>query len=156
MGEEHPETLITLASLGQVRVLQKHYPEAESDLRRALTTYEKARPDTWERYNCESVLGASMAGQTRFAEAEPLLVAGYEEMMQRQATMTAADRANLRDAGERIVQLYQHWGKPEQAAEWRIKLKASQGEAEAKDCGSGLSAGISTTKRLPSGARSKF
>jgi hypothetical protein len=29
-------------------------------------------------------------------------------------------------AGEWIVQLYQDWGKPDKAAEWRQKLRASQ------------------------------
>jgi hypothetical protein len=35
------------------------------------------------------------------------------------------------EAGERIVQLYEAWGRPEKAAEWRVKLTRT-GEAKPK------------------------
>ena len=34
---------------------------------------------------------------------------------------------------ERLVQLYEAWGKPAQAAEWKKKLAAFQQTAKAKD-----------------------
>jgi serine/threonine protein kinase/tetratricopeptide (TPR) repeat protein len=124
MGEEHPDTLNTFASLGRTRLLEQKYTEAESALRGALKTYEKARPDTWERFSCQNLLGASLTGQKRFAEAEPLLVSSYDEMLKRQATIPRGERSPLAEACERIVQLYRDWGKPEKAAEWKEKLEA--------------------------------
>lgn len=125
LGAEHPDTLSTLTSLGQLRLQERKYTEAEATLRETLTAYEKARPDMWERYGCQSLLGASLASQKKFAEAEPMLVTGYEGMAQRAATMAAADRSNLKDAGERIVELYRDWGKPEKVAEWQRRLEGA-------------------------------
>ena len=44
--------------------------------------------------------------------------------MQREATIPLEDRRVLSDAGERIVQLYESWEKPEKAAEWRERLQS--------------------------------
>ena len=79
--------------------------------------------DSWERYWSQNLLGASLAGQSQYAEAEPLLVSGYQGMMQRQAAIPLEDRLVLSQAGERIVQLYENWEKPEKAAEWRERLQ---------------------------------
>jgi len=124
-GPEHRDTTNVLSSLGQVRLQQQKYAEAESLLRDALTAYEKTVPDDWGRYSIQSLLGASLAGQEKYAEAERLLISGYEGMIQREAMISAPDRTNLRDAGDRMVQLYRDWGKPEKAAEWRLGLKAA-------------------------------
>jgi hypothetical protein len=40
-------------------------------------------------------------------------------MLQRQATIPADHQSDLQRAAEWIVQLYQDWGKPDKAAEWR-------------------------------------
>jgi hypothetical protein len=69
------------------------------------------------------MLGASMAGMKRFAEAEPLLLSGYEGILQQHATIPAESRRDLRDAAAQIVNLYEDWGKPDKAADWRSKLQ---------------------------------
>jgi hypothetical protein len=58
--------------------------------------------------------------QLKFVEAEPFLIAGFEGLLQRKAVLPA--RVSLREAGDRIVELYTKWGKPEEAAEWRKKV----------------------------------
>jgi hypothetical protein len=123
-GEEHPQTLETMTSLGKVLLLQRKYADAESVLRNDCNAYQKAQADTWQRSFCESLLGASLAGQKKFASAEPLLISGYDGLTQREAKMGATDRSNLKEARERIVELYQDWGKPEKAAEWKQKLQS--------------------------------
>jgi hypothetical protein len=62
---------------------------------------------------------ASVAGQKKYAEAEPLLLEGYQGMVVRKDKMEIGDRYHLDRAREWIVQLYQAWGKPEKAAEWK-------------------------------------
>ncbi|HZU27929.1 MAG TPA: hypothetical protein VFA04_20530, partial [Bryobacteraceae bacterium] len=74
--------------------------------------------------HAQALLGASLAGQSKFADAEPLITAGYEGMLQRQATMTVADRRALQEAGSRIVSMYAAWEKPARAKEWTQKLAA--------------------------------
>jgi hypothetical protein len=110
--------------LGQVRLLQRKYAEAESTLRDALTAYERVSHVTWERYNCQSLLGESLSRQKKFVEAEPLLLSGYEGVERREAMMPAAARSNIQKAADRIVNLYKDWGKPQQTVEWRQKIKS--------------------------------
>jgi non-specific serine/threonine protein kinase/serine/threonine-protein kinase len=121
-GAQHPATVNTLAALGQARLLAGKHGEAESILREALQGYEKAGLETWERYQCQSMLGASLVGQKKLQEAEPLLVAGYDGLIARRAAIPAESRPVLRTAGERIVRLYSDWGKPDKASEWKAKV----------------------------------
>jgi eukaryotic-like serine/threonine-protein kinase len=122
LGAQHRDTAVSLALLGRVRVDQESYAEAESPLREALTAYEKAAPDEWRRYLAQGLLGASLAGQRKYAEAEPLLLAGYQGMLQRQGSVPADSRSAAVEAAEWIGRLYQDWDKPEKAAGWREKI----------------------------------
>ena len=69
-----------------------------------------------------SLLGGSLLGQGRYAEAEPLVVAGYEGMKAREPRIAVPERFRLREAAERVVRLYEDWGRPDQAAAWKTKL----------------------------------
>ena len=42
-------------------------------------------PESWESYNCQSMLGGSLEGQKKYREAEPLLVSGYGGVIKRKA-----------------------------------------------------------------------
>jgi tetratricopeptide (TPR) repeat protein len=123
LGLEHPDTIAVLDSLGRLRLEQQRYADAEVVLRPALDSKKKKSTDTWDRYDTEAMLGASLAGQGRYSEAEQLLLTGYEGLRKRESTIPSPDRSALQHAGERIVRLYQDWGKPEEAAEWREKLR---------------------------------
>jgi tetratricopeptide (TPR) repeat protein len=92
---------------------------AEPLLARVLESYSKADPParSWAIAIAESHLGGCLAAQGRFADAEPLLVGGYERL--------AADREvpppQPRLAFDRVIRLYDSWAKPDKAAEWRAK-----------------------------------
>ena len=96
--------------------------EAEATLRRAVESYRQSLPENWERYRCESMLGATLVAQRRFADAEPLVLSGYEGIQQRIKAVPVASRYSVQEAQEAILQLYEGWEKPQQAAEWRKKL----------------------------------
>jgi len=87
--------------------------------------FEKAASDDWERYRVKCAQGMSLASQKLYGQAEPLLVDGYQKMMERKGTIPADGRLELAQAGEGIVRLYRDWGKPEKANEWRQKLRES-------------------------------
>ena len=123
LGPAHPATTDVMGLLAEVRLQQKQYGSAESLLREALTNDEKTAADSWRRYRSQSLLGASLAGQGKYSESESPTVSGYEGMAQREATIPFEDRLALAQAGERIVQLYESWGKPEKAAQWRVKVQ---------------------------------
>jgi serine/threonine protein kinase/Tfp pilus assembly protein PilF len=129
LGNEHPDTLDTLVSLGNLRIDQQHYTRGEAPLREALAVYEKTMPDSWERYDCEALLGVSLTGQKRFADAEPLLIAGYEGMLKQKDTASASERADLPKRADSILNLYHDWGKAEKIAEWQQKLQHAKGPA---------------------------
>ena len=112
--------------LGKVQVQQQKYTEAEVTLRQGLKGNEITRPEDWQRYYCQSMLGASLAGQRKYVEAKPQLLSGYAGMMQRESTISADDRSSLAEAGDRIVKLYQGWGKPDKVEEWRQKLQETR------------------------------
>ncbi|MBI4473640.1 MAG: serine/threonine protein kinase [Acidobacteria bacterium] len=133
LGQEHPDTLSTWTSLGRVQFLLRKYREAATTLREALKTYDKAMTETWERYSCQSVLGASLAGEGKYDEAEPLLIAGYQGMFRKKDSMPAENRSDLEQAQESILRLYERWEKPQKAAEWRKKLEPVNRGTTTKD-----------------------
>jgi serine/threonine protein kinase len=111
-----------LSILGRCLLNQSKWSEAEPVLRENLAMRVQRGPNNWSRFNTASQLGATLLGQRRFSEAEPLVVEGYEGMKAREAKIPASGRSRLSDAGERVVQLYEAWGKPEQAAIWKRKV----------------------------------
>ena len=115
LGNEHPDTLITIMGLAESRLLQGEYVEAETVSREGLNAYQKKDPDNWRRFHMASLLGSSLAGQKKFAEAEPLLVSGYEGLRQREGTMPAASRVKIDQARTRLSQMYHDSGKPQKA-----------------------------------------
>ena len=91
--------------------------------------YQKRDDDRWARYACQSMLGSILAMQKQYAEAEPMLLSGYQGILQRESTIAALDRIELARAGERIVELYRGWEKPDRAAEWRARLESAKSSA---------------------------
>jgi eukaryotic-like serine/threonine-protein kinase len=122
LGAEHPETLRSVNNLGLIYLKLRRHDQAESLLRTALSGFEKAVPDGWERYNCQSMLGASIAGQKRFQEGEPLVVSAYQELVQRTKAIPPANASVVDQAGQRVIQLYRDWGKPEKVSEWAKRV----------------------------------
>jgi hypothetical protein len=64
-----------------------------------------------------SLLGESLAAQGRHAEAEPLLVEGYEGL----TAQRGAGHEQTQEARRRLADLYEAWGKPERAAAYRTE-----------------------------------
>lgn len=121
LGAQHHDTMISEAALALAYVSQGKFAEAEPVAREALEAEKKVQPDDWQRYRAESLLGESLAGQKKYAEAEPLLLEGYQGMLARKDRIDAPSRYHLELAHQWLVQLYQSWGKPDKAAEWKNK-----------------------------------
>jgi serine/threonine protein kinase len=122
-GADSPAYAHELAALGRNLLQQKRFIEAEPLLRESLASGEQKEAGTWTMFHARSLLGGSLLGQQKFAEAEPLLRQGYEGMKEHEAQTPEGAKARLTEALERIVQLYDAWGKPDKAAEWRKKLE---------------------------------
>ena len=120
-GEEHWRTAIAMQILGWLLTEQGNADQAEPLIRKCVEVYRRLDiPEhlAWLPAQAESALGQCMSALQRFDEAEPLLLQAYD------AIHTAKGDAYIvtRIALDRVIALYESWGKPEQAARWRAKL----------------------------------
>jgi serine/threonine protein kinase/tetratricopeptide (TPR) repeat protein len=100
--------------------------EAEPVLRECLAIREKQLPEDWRTCNARSLLGKALADQKKYPEAVPLLVQGYEGLKKMGAKVPADSFVHATDALEWLVQLYEAWGKPDEAAKWRKQLEETK------------------------------
>jgi tetratricopeptide (TPR) repeat protein/tRNA A-37 threonylcarbamoyl transferase component Bud32 len=118
------DVALRLKLLGQCQGIQKHYAAAEQSLRESLAISRKKQPLSILRYDTETLLGAALVGQRRYGSAEPLLLSGARFFKARVASLAPAQRRFLFDAVNRLIELYDAWGRPEDAARWRQELAA--------------------------------
>ena len=111
LGSEHPDTMASATDLALAYVSQGKFAESEPLAREAMGTDQKKQPGDWQRFRAESLLGASLAGQKKYAEAEPLLLEGYKGMLARKDRIGAPDRHHLQLAHQWLIRLYKNWGK---------------------------------------------
>ena len=72
-----------------------------------------------------------MLGQKKYADAEPLLLAGYEGLKARRADIPPpAQKSNIPDAIQRLIDLCDATEKVDEAAKWRKELEAAQPAAD--------------------------
>jgi hypothetical protein len=110
------ELAMGLAALGRDLNRDGMFADAERVLRESLAIREAKIPDGWQRFSSAAQLGGALLGQKRFAEAEPLLVAGYEGMKARQKDIPPGGKDNLSWAVWRLGHLFDLTGRPEKAA----------------------------------------
>jgi eukaryotic-like serine/threonine-protein kinase len=121
---DQPDLAAVTAQLTKALLEEKKFTQAEPMARECLAIREKKLPDDWRTFNARSMLGGSLLGQKKYADAEPLLLSGYEGMKQREGNIPLEGKVRLSDALQRLVQLYQATKRPDQAAEWKQKLAA--------------------------------
>ncbi len=108
-----------LTRLGWALVELHRYEEAEPLLVEALQIREKRKPPGhWKTAKTKSILGSCYVGLGRFEGAEPLLRDSYPLIAQARGS----DHRRSQQALQRILDLYEVWGKPEQAAQYRTIL----------------------------------
>ncbi|HXJ96259.1 MAG TPA: serine/threonine-protein kinase [Terriglobia bacterium] len=121
LGPDDPTTMNAAADLALAYLSQGKFAQCELLAREAVQADQKDRPDDWQRFRAESLLGASLARENKYAEAEPLLLGGYQGMLVRKDRIPVPYRYHLDMAHRWVVQLYRAWGRPEKAAEWKKK-----------------------------------
>jgi tetratricopeptide (TPR) repeat protein len=140
--EDNPRLAFVLGLRGHNLVAQKNYAEAELPLRKCLAAWEKRLPHGGDFFlalsrrgaareyaYAKSLLGASLLGQKNYAGAEPLLVQGYEGLKPQPGfneDLTPLARRYRVEALGWLVQLYDAWDKPDEAAKWRKEREAVQ------------------------------
>jgi tetratricopeptide (TPR) repeat protein len=128
----HPSLASVLAQLG-LCLLQAGKPaEAGPVLRECLEIRLKHQPEDWLVFNTQSLLGGSLLLQKKYAEAEKLLVDGYEGMSQRRSRIPPQEEKRLLESLERLVQLYEATKQNDKAESWRKVLNEMRKKAEPK------------------------
>ena len=116
-GPDHPDTMASAADLALAYLSQGKFEQSESVVREVEATEKTKQPDNRLRFWAESLLGASLAGEAHYAEAEPLLFEGYRGMLARKDRIPVPYWRHLDSTHEWIIQMYQTWGKRQKAAE---------------------------------------
>ncbi|MBX9585467.1 MAG: serine/threonine-protein kinase [Gemmataceae bacterium] len=88
--------------------------------REARAIHQKGPPGDLRAIAADTLLGACLAEAGEVAEAEPLLVAGYDAL----ADHPNARPSQRRDAADRLARLYEKTGRPEKVAEVRATIPA--------------------------------
>jgi tetratricopeptide (TPR) repeat protein len=126
----HRNITIALILLSNNLLLQKKADDAEPLLRKAVAGGVQYLPHLWQTYWAHSLLGAALLGQHKYADAERPLLDGFAGMKQRADEMPAAAKVRLVEAAQRLVELYEAWQRPEDAARWRKELLQVKGTPE--------------------------
>jgi len=105
VGSDSPITIDAAAALASVYLSQLRFAESQPLAREALNFCQAKQPDEWQRFRAEILLGISLAGQNKDAEAEFLLLEGYQGMVARRDRIPAPTRYLTHLADEWIVRL---------------------------------------------------
>ena len=129
-GANCPADDIALAETLSVACQQPEPPartaEAEPLLRECLTIREKRLPDDWLTFSTRSVLGVCLLSGKKYAEAEPLLLSGYNEMKARESKIPP-------------------YARPRVGRGWRTDRSALQGMGSARE-GRGMAGEVGASR----------
>jgi tetratricopeptide (TPR) repeat protein len=121
LPKDSPQLAGVLARFG-LSLLQAHaFTDAEALLRECLTIHKTTQPDAWNTFNTMSLLGGALLGQKKYAEAEPLLLKGYEGMRQREKTIPPQGIIRIPEALDRLIELNAATKKSDEAKKWRAE-----------------------------------
>jgi serine/threonine protein kinase/tetratricopeptide (TPR) repeat protein len=136
--DRHPAVSAVLHLLGRSLLAENECVEAERHLRECLEGMVHERSDRLRTGGSpvfvQGLLGESLLGQRKYAEAEPLLLASYQGLGKapdagNPEVIPARERLGI-VALERIVRLYDAWGQPVRAEAWRKELAARARSAD--------------------------
>ena len=119
LRENHPRTLTSIGSLAGLYVKQGRYDEAEPLYAAAVSAARTALPDKhWKMGMHLYNYGCLATKLERYADAEAMLLESREIL---ETALGVTHRRTIKTI-RHLVELYDAWGRPDQAAEWRTKL----------------------------------
>lgn len=119
-GDEYPHFAESLLAMARIMISRGNFSNAESSVRECIEIRKTSLPeDHWLTSVAENILGECFVGRQRYEEAEPLLLDSFFTIRQQ---LGEDDERTVTALG-RIDQLYEKWGMPERATEFREKLR---------------------------------
>jgi tetratricopeptide (TPR) repeat protein len=127
-----PEIASRLAFYGNMLSESGAFKESVSLLRECLQIRETTQPNAWTTYSVRSLLGGALLGTARaeanaeekakiVAEAESLLVSGYEGLKARESEIPVQVASRVSEALDRLIGLLTYQGKLQEAEQYRNK-----------------------------------
>ena len=122
LGDFHPYVAGDMRSLAAVLMSKGDHKSAEEYLRQGLAIQRKTFPEkNWQIATTKLLMGACLVQQGRFREAEALLLEAFSIVKDSFGPTHRRTQAAIQD----IIKLYEAWGKPEKAAEYKGLAKDS-------------------------------
>lgn len=119
LSDAHPAVSTAMAVLGRALGPLGELREAERWLRESWRLRQVHFPaGHWLIANSEGVLGNHLILQGRYPEAETHLLRSEQALVAARGEQAEP----VRDARDRLVRLYEAWGKPAEADRWRARL----------------------------------
>jgi serine/threonine-protein kinase len=124
-GRTHAETATSMVNLGTLLRDMDRLQEAERWLRQGLSIRRATLPDNHPQIAISRrELGACLTARDRFTAAQSLLQQSYEALRGK----LGAAHVDTRQVLERLVALYEAWGRPDSTAKFQSLLAASSQE----------------------------
>ena len=121
LKEGHPSILNALQNLGMILMLKGSPGAAEPYYREAVESAQKTlAPDHWMVAESRSNYGACLTKLGRFREAEEHLLAAYSGLK----TALGDNHERTQKAANSLSELYDAWGKQDEAARYRASLQS--------------------------------
>jgi eukaryotic-like serine/threonine-protein kinase len=114
---EHIDFVRSRVTLGKIIMQTGEFEKAESYIRQAVEKLVQSLPKGHLMIaGAQGPFGECLLLQKRYAEAEPLLIESHNAFEKR----LGPKDPRTQDACRRLVRLYETWGKPDEAARYRV------------------------------------
>jgi tetratricopeptide (TPR) repeat protein len=122
LGEEHPYVALRMNNLAAALVRKGDYPSAEHLFRQSLVIQRKTFPEkSWQIATTKLLLGGCLQEGKKYPEAESLLLEAFPIIKDSFGLAHPRAQAAIR----RLVSLYEAWGKPDKAGEYKALAKSA-------------------------------
>jgi serine/threonine protein kinase len=118
LPKDSPQLAGLMARFGLSLLELRAFDDAEPLLRECLSIREKKEPEAWTTFNTLSMLGGALLGQKKYADAEPLLVKGYEGMKAHEKAIPQG-ATRLPEALDRLIDLHTATNQPEEVKKYQ-------------------------------------
>jgi tetratricopeptide (TPR) repeat protein len=116
---DHPYTGYAMTNLASILAETGEIEDAESSAREALDFLgRRLEEGHWRLAVADGILGDCSSRRGDYEDAEPRLLRAYEAVNRVLSPRSSSTRAAL----QRLVELYDAWGKPDKADEYRTLL----------------------------------
>ncbi len=113
---EHPDVARSMLALGTLLLRAGEPDEAEPLARKCVEVRRRSLPEGhWQIAEAQSLLGACFGAQRKFERAEELLLQSLDVLRESRGPSDEHTRTAMRRLGE----LYEAWGRPQEAAKYR-------------------------------------